>query len=341
MNPNKKISFCIPTFNRLKFLRHTLESIIKSTPAIYYDQVEICISDNASEDETEIYIKDLCLTCPITIVYHRNEKNYGADINYMKCIEISNSDYCWFLGSDDAIVDGAVQSLLSFISSYNADIYLCNRIECDFHLNPLRERSWLNKDIKDKLFIFESEKCINDYFNSCQSLGGVFSYLSSIIFKKSKWDKYTSSIKYFNGTAYSHVAILIQILINNGILFYTTKCFVLCRGENDSFAQDGLVKRIMLDFNGYKLIADKYLTKKESKRIFLNILLKERKVIRTLIQLRIRQNDSEWNKTTKELKQFGYSPTIINIVFYFKKMFIFYLFLRRFFTGKKHQLIKF
>lgn len=339
MNSNKKISFCIPTFNRLKFLRHTLESVIKSTPVIYYDQVEICISDNASEDETEIYIKDLFLTCPITIVYHRNEKNYGADINYMKCIEISNSDYCWFLGSDDAIVDGAVQSLLSFILSYNADIYLCNRIECDFHLNPLRERLWLNKDIKDKLFTFESERCINDYFNSCESLGGVFSYLSSIIFKKSEWDKYISSINYFNGTAYSHVAILIQILINKGTLFYTKKCFVLCRGGNDSFAQDGLVKRIMLDFDGYNMIADKYINTENSKRSFLKILLKERKVLRTLVQLRIRQNDSEWITTTKKLHSFGYPITIINTVFYCKRLFLTYLFLRKILTGR--QLINY
>ena len=47
------VSVCIPTYNKARYLRKSLDSIINQT----YGNLEIIISDNASPDNTEEIIK--------------------------------------------------------------------------------------------------------------------------------------------------------------------------------------------------------------------------------------------------------------------------------------------
>ena len=51
----KKISLCIPTYNRSMYLNNLLSSIVSNKN--YLRDVEICISDNNSSDETSNVIK--------------------------------------------------------------------------------------------------------------------------------------------------------------------------------------------------------------------------------------------------------------------------------------------
>ena len=93
-----RISVVIPTYKRA----HLLEEALKSCMDQSYTDFDIIISDNNPErdDETELLVERIGYP---RIVYYKNEENIGPLANFNRCIELSNSDYCIFLCSDDLL----------------------------------------------------------------------------------------------------------------------------------------------------------------------------------------------------------------------------------------------
>jgi glycosyltransferase involved in cell wall biosynthesis len=77
-------------------------------------RVELILSDNASTDETEIYLQDL--SCRSLNVY-RNEKNIGGDRNFLACVERASGTYVWLFGDDELIVPGGITRILKLLSN--------------------------------------------------------------------------------------------------------------------------------------------------------------------------------------------------------------------------------
>ena len=102
-----KLSICIPTYNRENYLSQLLESIVIQAPND--GSIEICVSDNASTDNTEAMIRHYRNQFNY-IVYHCNDTNLGADKNYLKCVALASGEYCWLMGSDDQLITGAIKS---------------------------------------------------------------------------------------------------------------------------------------------------------------------------------------------------------------------------------------
>lgn len=247
MHTKYKLSICIPTYNRSKYLPELLDSILSQPEA---SKVEIAISDNASTDNTEELIKAYQEKHE-NIVYLKLAENLGPDRNYFKAVEISSGQYAWLMGSDDKLADGSLALVLHEIES-GKDIYLQDRIECDINMNVIKRRSWWKTDTKEN-WDFSVDN-IGDYLSTCTSLGGVFSYLSSIVVLKNKWKRYKPNDKYFS-TGYSHVFPLLSILFNEGTLKLINKSGVNSRGGNDFFSKNGDCKRRLIDFEGYSMLA--------------------------------------------------------------------------------------
>lgn len=299
-----KLSFCIPTYNRADFINHTLTSIADQIIEGHYtDIIEICVSDNASTDGTDKVINSFKNKYPLVqVVYSKSSENLGADKNYLKVVELASGEYCWLMGSDDALVPEAISRILSEIE-HAYDIYLCNRIDCTYSLQPVRKFNWLNKTA-DRLFDFTQRGEIVDYFNRSRSIGAVFSYLSSIIVKRSAWRSvsYDSSM---TGTAYSHAYILVSLIANGAKLKYLQDAMVFNRTGNDSFAQDGELKRFLLDIDGYSKIANKLFNNEEVKSAFLKIMTREQPWNR-LSKVKY-FNREKWQEIRYRLNGFGYS----------------------------------
>jgi glycosyltransferase involved in cell wall biosynthesis len=69
------VSVIIPTFNRCRLLRETIESLwSQSLPPICY---EILVIDNLSTDGTQEMVEELQRQSPCPLIYHRMERNLG------------------------------------------------------------------------------------------------------------------------------------------------------------------------------------------------------------------------------------------------------------------------
>lgn len=90
------VSILIPVFNRVDFIEECVLSALNQT----YENIEIIISDNQSNDGT--WEKCIALSASYSnIKVIRNEENIGPFRNWMVCANEANGTYGKFLFSDD------------------------------------------------------------------------------------------------------------------------------------------------------------------------------------------------------------------------------------------------
>ena len=91
------VSVVIPTFNRPKYFQEALESVLKQT----YRNFEIVVSDNSTEDDTEILMQEYLQKYP-NIKYFRH-KNFDAHDNWNFARQYNNpqAEYLNWLMDDD------------------------------------------------------------------------------------------------------------------------------------------------------------------------------------------------------------------------------------------------
>jgi len=102
MNYSPLVSICIPAYNAEKFIKETIECVINQT----YQNLEIIITDNCSDDSTPQIIKSFYDT---RIHYIRNESNIGAQANSNKAIGLAKGKYIKLLCADDIIYPECIQ----------------------------------------------------------------------------------------------------------------------------------------------------------------------------------------------------------------------------------------
>ncbi|MBK7972232.1 MAG: glycosyltransferase family 2 protein [Deltaproteobacteria bacterium] len=119
------LSICIPTFSRAQRLGVMLDALCPQVVAVG-DQVELCISDNASPDETSQVISSAAETCPIR--RHRQPENVGVIRNIAHLAwEMARGDWVWMLGDDDLLRPGALGRVVETLrDNQNLDAILLN-----------------------------------------------------------------------------------------------------------------------------------------------------------------------------------------------------------------------
>lgn len=303
-----RLSICVPTYNRAECLRQLLDSLVGQVT----EEVEVVIADNASTDHTEEVVRKYQEKIP-NIRFHRWEENLGAERNFLKVVECAQGEYCWLMGSDDALMPGAIARILGELNS-NCDLYLCNAIWCDARLKAGTERRWLKSEAEGGFFNLSDREELIRYLNGSRSLVALFAYISVLVFKKQKWSGGSVSLaREIKG--YPHVYMLLS-QVNNGFrLKHVPEMLVLGRRYNDVWASVGALNRISLDIDGYQGIF---------RILFPNDLEIQRKLSEILAAeygwselagYRVRARDRhEWDMIEEKLRQLAYPPS--------KKLFI-------------------
>lgn len=246
----KKLSVCIPTYNRVNELSSLIESIIDCMNDLI--DYEICVSDNNSNDGTDkLFEKKFNLK---NIKYNKLNNNYGPDVNYISAYSMATGKYIWMIGSDDLLSNSLeTRELIAKLVYNEHDLLVSNRYNADHNLRVYNTTNWFKWE--DGVYTISSYKDLVDYVNSINSLGGLFSYLSSFIFKRELWN-----IEYsfkFIGTHYNHVAAILKSMESKSRLsiYIQNKPIIICRHANDSFFQNR-IDRIYLDYKGYMRLTD-------------------------------------------------------------------------------------
>lgn len=201
MNVNKILSIAIPTVNRKPFLELTLNQFI---PQILRnaDQVELVISNNASEDDTDEYLTDLISTYNC-IRYFKSNVRLDLFDSFSKAVDNSTGKYVILWGDDDIPAPFLLETLLNVIDNNpNISIIHYNRlIGYNSGLN-MKSLKVCNRTYEDMIHIYDN---LSD-FNNCFFYDETF--MSTMVFQKEDWIKglaYNSKAHYgfeFMGTIF-------------------------------------------------------------------------------------------------------------------------------------------
>jgi glycosyltransferase involved in cell wall biosynthesis len=108
-----KFSVLLPTRNRLNLLAYAIETVRRQD----YDDWEIIVSDNFSEEDIAGYIQSL--NDP-RIKYYRTDKFIPVTDNWNNALEKSDGDYVIMLGDDDCLMPGYFSTLSKIIKEHNS-----------------------------------------------------------------------------------------------------------------------------------------------------------------------------------------------------------------------------
>lgn len=101
------VSICIPTYNGEQFIVEAMESAITQT----YSNLEIVVSDDASNDNTLQLIKQFREKSKISInIFHHQPNGIGA--NWNNCIKQSKGEYIKFLFQDDILYPTCIEEMV-------------------------------------------------------------------------------------------------------------------------------------------------------------------------------------------------------------------------------------
>lgn len=308
--PDIKLSICIPTFNRASFIGDALESVISQAD----ETIEIVVVDGASTDNTPEIVRKYQQKFK-NLVYYRGEKNMGVNRDMAKTIELARGEYCWMFSDDDMLKPGAIKRILNEIKS-GYEIYLCNVTVCSLSMQVIRERLWLSSEVKDRIFNLHIKEELIEYFDKANSIGALFSYISSIILRRQEW----MNIGYdydFDRTAYALASTLFSFIKRRCRLKYIKSPLLLWRNDNASFQNEGgLVNRFFLDFDGYLQLADKYLSDDRMVRdSFFRVMRREHPWYTIIHAASFIDTPELWGKFKAELLEFGYSRRMAEICY--------------------------
>jgi len=245
-----KLSICIPTYNFGKFIGETLESIIPQLN----DKTEVVILDGASTDNTKEIVQYYQTLSP-HINYFRQSEKGGIDKDMHLSVKYARGEYCWLFSSDDIMQKRALAELLSEIQEGH-DVYLCNFTICDFNTSITMEEHFIFKKKKKAIYNLSNESIRREYFESAIATPAFFSFMGSIVIKRSRWIESSDQQPDFFGTCWAHAARIFRMIPYGLIVKHLPDSFLRKRSFNDSFMDKGFIHRISIAIDGYHEIAN-------------------------------------------------------------------------------------
>lgn len=197
---NLLLSLCIPTYNRLSYLRELLPSLIAEVNKANQTavQVELLISDNASTDGTDTYLKGVS---DPALRIGRNATNIGGDRNFMACVERASGEYVWLFGDDDLIEPGAVVRILKLLSGKHPDLVI------------LRD-GIQGSDVKEETIYPDYGACVREEMRGTEGFALAHTLITSNVFRKDVFNMERAAAMAY--TNYSHMYGLLSGLKRGG-----------------------------------------------------------------------------------------------------------------------------
>jgi abequosyltransferase len=214
-------SVCIPAYNRAHHLTPLLESIL--TQNFHDFEIVICEDKSREREQIAAIVRDFQLRYPEVLRYFENDENLGYDGNIRHLVEKASGKFCFFMGNDDLMCAGALETAASVIRRYpNVGVVL--RSYGWFEETPERvnqEVRWFNEEKQFPAGI----AAIRFAFRRSGVIAGY------IVHRDTANDAATAK---FDGTLYYQLHLTARVLLEKTVVC-TPKVLVLCRGGQPEF----------------------------------------------------------------------------------------------------------
>lgn len=117
-----RVSIGMPVYNGEKFIVCALDSLL----AQHFEDFELIIADNASDDATEEICREYAARDP-RIRYYRNESNIGGPGNHSRVFEQSTGEYFKWAHHDDWIAPDFLQRCVEVLDREPSVVLCCTK----------------------------------------------------------------------------------------------------------------------------------------------------------------------------------------------------------------------
>lgn len=222
-----KLTICIPTYNRLEYLKLLINDIEKNK-----SKNEIIIVDNNSNDGTFEYFSKYETNLLFKII--KNEKNIGFDENYYKCLEVAKTEYILILGDDERLKWGAINQIEKILEEKNIGgiIFSYDILKSDSEFDQKLE---ISSNLRD--FCYQ-----DDY----KKVG----FISTLLLNRELAISVDKGK--INNNGYPHISIFLEIIetYKKNFLISDMK-IVSFRNSNFKYSRENNTKRLKMDLDGY------------------------------------------------------------------------------------------
>ena len=195
MSETIKLSICLATYNRGKFIGETLDSILSQM----HSGIELIVVDGASPDNTPEIMAQYVLRYP-QIRYYREQENSGIDKDYDKAVGYAVGEYCWLMTDDDLLQPKAVARVLDALKEKPELVVVNAEIRNANLSGVLQSRRW--QIIEDRQYKTGETAA---FFREA---GDYLSFIGAVIIRREYWLA-RERTSYF-GTLFIHFGVIFQ-----------------------------------------------------------------------------------------------------------------------------------
>ncbi len=203
-----KISVCIPQHNRIAYLLVSLAEISRQT----HPDVEICVVDDASTDDTLARLADFQRHSRYPIRFEGNPVNRGYDYTLRRALALATGEYCFTLGNDDTLQDpGCLTRLAAFLEKNQfPDIGFTNFVS-DENPNAVQRRA-IATGVSGR-----GPEVAGRYYAS-------FAFVGGLVFRREALARVNTDA--FDGSVFTQVGLALRIILAGGRLFTLEEAMV-------------------------------------------------------------------------------------------------------------------
>ncbi len=211
------VSIIVPVYNKERFLRQCLDSLLDQT----YRAIEIiCVNDGSTDGSLEILQDYAERDNRIVLI---DQENKGAGNARNAGIRIARGRYLQFLDADDFFEPVMIENMLKKAEAKDADIVICNALLYDNETQIKEAHAWLSAENIEKDPFSAGE--VENIFKITQSTIWNKLYKRAFIVNNDIWYQEITSN---NDTAFSIVTLFLAERIT-----YVDAFYILYRDYND------------------------------------------------------------------------------------------------------------
>ena len=243
------ISIIVPVYNSEKYLKKTIQSILRQT----YEDFELILVDDVSTDSSgKICDEFQNMDSRIRVVH---KKNGGICSARNEGLRIAKGRYIGFCDNDDLFLENLLQDNLALAIHYNADVVRFSRRRTDIYngetISVRETRGFNNRFVPNDKFV--------EYFKEINSAGeGVWAGIYKKEFLDRHAIRFDENMKY----GYEDLNYIIQIYMNHPSVVLNNKVYYhwIMRTEHSTSAKTNInnIQSLMLCLEAKKQLYEEY-----------------------------------------------------------------------------------
>jgi len=257
---SRLVSIGMPVYNGEKYIGEALEALLNQD----YDNLEIVICDNASEDSTAAICENYSEKDP-RIKYFKNSENLGPELNFQRVLDLSVGEYFMWASHDDIWSNNYVSTLIEYLELNRSCVLAYSSLHnVDDSGSIVREFPSINLLSKNTVLVNRLEKLL--WFEESQGKANLlYGIIRANIIKKigtKIWNSY--------GSWGSDYLIVFNLALYGDFIFVPNANFYKRLTQGKSVPTIEYLKLLQGYFHGYRRIIESSELSEDSKILLLS-----------------------------------------------------------------------